>query len=65
MILEKMIIYDNNKIPHKISEKIAVSGTVKYSRNVGTNEIVGYESSPGVMLYGWSFVDIRIDPVNN
>ena len=60
---EKMLIYDNNGIPHKIDEKIAVSGTVKYSRNVNTNEIIAYESSPGVMSYGWSFIDIRIDPI--
>lgn len=58
-----MLKYDNAGLPHKISEKIAVSGTIKYARKVSTNEIPQYESSPGILSYPWSFNDIRIDPL--
>lgn len=62
---EKMLIYDNAGTAHKISEKIAVSGTVKYGKKVETGEFAQYESSPGILNYTWSFTDIRIDPATN
>lgn len=62
---ENMLVYDNGGTPHKIGEKIAVSGTVKYGRRLDTNELIRYEFPPGVMRYTWSFEDIRIDPAGN
>ena len=60
---ENMLIYDNAGQSHKISEKIAVSGIVKYQTKIDSNEIYQYEDSSGVTSYGWQFTDIRIDPV--